>query len=551
MTNSLKKRLVAFGAVSVAAVGVAFTNSNYFEMAKNIEIYANVYKELNTHYVDDIDPAKLMRIGIDAMTNSLDPFTNYISEADIEGYRIQSTGKYGGVGFRTDVHEGGQIVIIETYTGSPAEKVGLKPGDVIVKVDGKAVKGKNDEELNDILKGSPGTKVSLTLQKAGNTAKTETVEVTREEIKIPSVPYFGMLNDNIGYITLTTFTEDASENVIKALRELKTKNQLKGVVFDLRDNGGGLLTEAVNVVNAFCPKDIDVVDMRSKVKEWDKNFKTQNTAVDADIPLTILVNSHSASASEIVSGALQDLDRGVVIGQKSYGKGLVQNTKDVGYGARVKLTTAKYYIPSGRCIQSVVYKNGEPVEIADSLKNAFKTKNGRTVYDGGGIIPDVKIKTPENSAVVKALQAKHKFFDFATQYCVKNEKPSAASAKEFRLKDADFDAFLQYLQQQKFEYETETEVLLKKIDEKAKGENMLAALQSDFTALRTKIATEKKNDLMRNKAAIMGLLEKEIVGRYFAQKGKIEHGLAIDEEVKEAIKLLQDAPKMKQILGKK
>jgi carboxyl-terminal processing protease len=551
MTKSIKKRIIALSAIGVAAVGMAYTNSNYFEMAKNIEIYANVYKELNTHYVDDIDPAKLMRIGIDAMTNSLDPFTNYISEADIEGYRIQSTGKYGGVGFRTDVHEGGQIVIVETYTGSPAEKVGLKPGDVIVKVDGKAVKGKNDEELNDILKGSPGTKVSLTLHRAGDSTKTETIEVTREEIKIPSVPYSGMLNDNIGYITLTTFTEDASENVIKALRELKTKNQLKGLVFDLRDNGGGLLTEAVNVVNAFEPKDVSVVDMRSKVKEWDKNFKTLNAAVDADIPLTILVNSHSASASEIVSGALQDLDRGVVIGQKSYGKGLVQNTKEVGYGSRIKLTTAKYYIPSGRCIQSVVYKNGEPVEIADSLKNAFKTKNGRTVYDGGGIIPDVKVKSADNSAVVKALQSKHKFFDFATQYCLKNEKPSAATAKEFRIKDADFEAFLQFLQKQNFQYETETEVLLKKIDEKAKAENMLTALQGDFTALRAKIATEKKNDLMKNKAAIMGLLEKEIVGRYFGQKGKIEHGLAIDEEVKQAISLLQDAPKMKQILGGK
>jgi carboxyl-terminal processing protease len=551
MTKSIKKRIIALSAIGVAAVGMAYTNSNYFEMAKNIEIYANVYKELNTHYVDDIDPAKLMRIGIDAMTNSLDPFTNYISEADIEGYRIQSTGKYGGVGFRTDVHEGGQIVIVETYTGSPAEKVGLKPGDVIVKVDGKAVKGKNDEELNDILKGSPGTKVSLTLHRAGDSAKTETIEVTREEIKIPSVPYSGMLNDNIGYITLTTFTEDASENVIKALRELKTKNQLKGLVFDLRDNGGGLLTEAVNVVNAFEPKDVSVVDMRSKVKEWDKNFKTLNAAVDADIPLTVLVNSHSASASEIVSGALQDLDRGVVIGQKSYGKGLVQNTKEVGYGSRIKLTTAKYYIPSGRCIQSVVYKNGEPVEIADSLKNAFKTKNGRTVYDGGGIIPDVKVKSADNSAVVKALQSKHKFFDFATQYCLKNEKPSAATAKEFRIKDADFDAFLQFLQKQNFQYETETEVLLKKIDEKAKAENMLTALQGDFAALRAKIASEKKNDLMKNKAAIMGLLEKEIVGRYFGQKGKIEHGLAIDEEVKQAISLLQDAPKMKQILGGK
>jgi carboxyl-terminal processing protease len=551
MTKSIKKRIIALSAIGVAAVGMAYTNSNYFEMAKNIEIYANVYKELNTHYVDDIDPAKLMRIGIDAMTNSLDPFTNYISEADIEGYRIQSTGKYGGVGFRTDVHEGGQIVIVETYTGSPAEKVGLKPGDVIVKVDGKAVKGKNDEELNDILKGSPGTKVSLTLHRAGDSAKSETIEVTREEIKIPSVPYSGMLNDNIGYITLTTFTEDASENVIKALRELKTKNQLKGLVFDLRDNGGGLLTEAVNVVNAFEPKDVSVVDMRSKVKEWDKNFKTLNAAVDADIPLTVLVNSHSASASEIVSGALQDLDRGVVIGQKSYGKGLVQNTKDVGYGSRIKLTTAKYYIPSGRCIQSVVYKNGEPVEIADSLKNAFKTKNGRTVYDGGGIIPDVKVKSADNSAVVKALQSKHKFFDFATQYCLKNEKPSAATAKEFRIKDADFDAFLQFLQKQNFQYETETEILLKKIDEKAKAENMLTALQGDFTALRAKIASEKKNDLMKNKAAIMGLLEKEIVGRYFGQKGKIEHGLAIDEEVKQAISLLQDAPKMKQILGGK
>ncbi len=549
MTKKIKITLSVAAVALVGLLGFAGTTTNYFEIAKNIEIYANVYKELNTYYVDDIDPAKMMKIGIDAMTEACDPFTNYISEADIETYRISSTGKYGGVGFRTENHNGGEVVIIETYDKSPAEKANLKTGDVLVKVDGKPVKGKNDEQLSDILQGSPGSKVSMTIRRAGTT-KEETLDITRDEVKIPNVPYSGMLNENIGYVTLTTFTEDAGENVAKAVRELKSKNALKGLVFDLRFNGGGLLNEAVNVVNVFEPKDVDVVSMRSKVKEWDKNFRTLNAAIDADIPVVVLVNHGSASASEIVSGALQDLDRAVIMGEKSYGKGLVQNTKPVGYGAQLKLTTAKYYIPSGRCIQSVMYKKGEAVEIPDSLKNAFKTKNGRTVYDGGGVLPDVKIVATKDAAFLKALEKQHLVFDFATEYRLKNEKITA-DAKSFRLQDADYQNFVAFLAKKDFKYETETEKLLKELEAKAKTDKLDAVLQTELTALRTKIAAEKRNDLTKYKDDLLRLLQKEIISRYYAQRGKIEHGLATDKEITEAISLLNDAPRYKKILSGK
>ncbi len=549
MTKKTKITLSVASVALVGMLGIAGTTTNYFEIAKNIEIYANVYKELNTFYVDDIDPAKMMKIGIDAMTEACDPFTNYISEADIETYRISSTGKYGGVGFRTENHSGGEVVIIETYDKSPAEKANLKTGDVLVKVDGKPVKGKNDEQLSDILQGSPGSKVSMTIRRAGTT-KEETLEIVRDEVKIPNVPYSGMLNENIGYVTLTTFTEDAGENVAKAVRELKAKNALKGLVFDLRFNGGGLLNEAVNVVNVFEPKDVDVVSMRSKVKEWDKNFRTLNSAIDADIPVVVLVNHGSASASEIVSGALQDLDRAVIMGEKSYGKGLVQNTKPVGYGAQLKLTTAKYYIPSGRCIQSVMYKKGEAVEIPDSLKNPFKTKNGRTVFDGGGIMPDVKIAATKDAAFLKALEKQHLVFDFATDYRLKNEKITA-DAKTFRLTDADYQNFVTFLAKKDFKYETETEKLIKELEAKAKSDKLEGVLQTEITALRTKIAAEKRNDLTKYKDDLMRLLQKEIISRYYAQRGKIEHGLATDKEITEAIALLNDIPRYKKILNGK
>lgn len=548
MTKKSKIGVSILAVGSIALLSLAGTTTNYFEIAKNIEIYANVYKELNTYYVDDIDPAKLMKIGIDAMTESCDPFTNYISEADIETYRISSTGKYGGVGFRTENHNGGEVVIIETYDGSPAEKANLKTGDVLVKVDGKTVKGKDDEQLSDILQGSPGSKVSMTLRRAG-TNKEEVLEITREEVKIPNVPYSGMLNETIGYITLTTFTEDAGENVAKALRDLKAKNNLKGLVFDLRQNGGGLLTEAVNVVNAFEPKDIDVVSMRSKVKEWDKTFKTLNSAIDAELPVVVLVNHGSASASEIVSGSLQDLDRAVVMGEKSYGKGLVQNTKPVGYGAQLKLTTAKYYIPSGRCIQSVLYKKGEAVDIPDSLKSTFKTKNGRTVFDGGGITPDVLVGASKESAFLKAIKKQFLLFDFATDFRLKNEKITA-DAKTFRLSETDYEAFTAFLTKKGFKYETETEHLLNDLEAKAKSEKLDDVLQAEIATLRAKIATEKRSDLIRYKTDLTKLLQKEIVTRYYAQRGKIEHGLATDKEISEAITLLNDLPRYKKILAK-
>ena len=334
------------------------------------------------------------------------------------------------------------------------------------------------------------------------------------------------------------------------MRELKAKNQLKGIVLDLRDNGGGLLTEAVNVVNTFVGKDVLTVSMRSKVKEWDKDFKTQNIAIDADVPVTVLMNHRSASASEIVSGALQDLDRAVVIGEKSYGKGLVQNTKDVGYGSRLKLTTAKYYIPSGRCIQAVYYRKGEAIEIADSLKNSFKTKNLRVVYDGGGIIPDVKVETTKSISVIQALLKKHLIFDYATQYRLAHATITG-TAKDFRLTDTDYQDFISFITKSNINYDTEIETLLKQLEDKAKAAKQDALLQTDLAAMRTKLATEKRSDLTKYKSAIKAIIEKEIVGRYFAQKGKIEQSLQVDEEVREAVKLLNDVPRYKQILKMK
>ncbi|MCB0640654.1 MAG: PDZ domain-containing protein, partial [Phaeodactylibacter sp.] len=361
----------------------------------NIEIFTNLYKEINTYYVDDLDPSKLMRTGVDAMLESLDPYTNYISESEIEGYRYISEGRYNGIGAQMDFIRD-FATVTETYQDAHADKAGLKPGNQIVAVAGKSAEGKTPEELNEILKGSPGTEIELTVRRPG-TDKELTILLQRDEVRVPNVPYHGMVNEDIGYISLTVFTREAGMNVANALRELKQENpQLKGVIFDLRGNGGGLLLEAVNISNSFVPKGELVVTTKGKVQDWDRSFLTQNSPVDQEIPLVVLINNRSASASEIVSGVIQDLDRGVLMGQRSYGKGLVQNTRDIGYNSKVKLTTAKYYIPSGRCIQSVEYQDGEPVHIADDKRAKFRTRNGRVVLDGGGVKPDVIVPAPED-----------------------------------------------------------------------------------------------------------------------------------------------------------
>ncbi|MFT6148325.1 MAG: carboxyl-terminal processing protease [Saprospiraceae bacterium] len=533
----------------VAMATVTDEDNKYFEISKNLEIYANLYKEINTQYVDETDPANLMRIGIDAMLASLDPYTNYISEAEIEGYRIATTGKYGGVGASIQKH-GDKTVISDVVEGLSAAKAGLKVGDIVKEVDGKSAEGKETSEIGEILKGSPGTKVKLMIDRIQSDGALEEMifEIDREKIVIPNVPYSGMVNDEIGYFTLTTFTQQAGANVANALNDLRKNPKLKAIIFDLRGNGGGLLNEAVNVSNVFINNDELVVTTRGKVKEWDRNFKTRNQPVDLDIPLVILTDKGSASASEIVAGVIQDLDRGVILGQKSYGKGLVQNTLDVGYNSRVKVTIAKYYIPSGRCIQAVSYKNGVPIEIPDSEKAKFKTRNGREVLDGGGIYPDVKIAKEAPANVTISLMENNLIFDYATLYTMKNE--TIKSAKQYAITDVDYEDFVKFVQSKNHTYETSSEKMLQDLEKKAKEENYLGAIEADLKAMRTKIEEDKAQDIYKYKAQIKNLLEREIVSRYYYEKGKIELGLQNDEEIKEAIKVLNDEILYKKLLAR-
>ena len=384
-----------------------------FEIGKNIDIFTSVYKELNTYYVDDIDPNKLMRTGIDAMLESLDPYTNYISEAELEGYKFQITGNYGGIGASIRPIDG-KSTVIECFKGFAAEKAGLLPGDIILEIDGKVLDVKNDEAISELLRGSPGTTVKLKVNRPYED-KTFDLAVTREDIDMPNVPYYGFAEPGIGYIILTQFTEDAGLNVGNALKELKKQDpQMKGVILDLRGNPGGLLREAVNVSNIFIDKGLEVCSTLGKVKEWDKTFNALNAPIDSKIPLIILSNSSSASASEIVAGTIQDYDRGVILGEKSYGKGLVQTTRDISFNTKLKLTTAKYYIPSGRCIQALDYTHrnvdGSVGKLPDSLKTAFKTKSGRTVYDGGGIDPDVAVERELYKDITYSLIRKNLIF---------------------------------------------------------------------------------------------------------------------------------------------
>lgn len=539
--------LIAVFGISIAAHEKA-GDGKYFEISKNIEIFTNLYKELNTNYVNELDPSKLMRTGVEAMLTSLDPYTNYISESDIEGYRFITEGKYNGVGASFD-KTGDEVLVTEIFEKSPAQKGGLKAGDRIIAVDGKNAKGKSVEEVGDALKGAGGSSVELTvsrMQTDGN-FKTIRVKLNRDEITEQNVPYSGLVGEHVGYIVLTTFTREAGDNVRKAFLDLRAKDpQLKGVILDLRNNGGGLLNEAVNICNIWLPKDQLVVATKGKVIEWDRSFKTLNPSDDEQMPLTVLVNKGSASASEIVSGTLQDCDRAVIMGQRSYGKGLVQNIYDIGYNSKLKITTAKYYTPSGRCIQAVKYENGKHVDIPDTLRAAFKTKAGRSVLDGGGIKPDVLLSRSDDFGLMHALKEKFVLLDFVTKYSLTHDSASVGAPENFHY--TDFDAFMGFLSTHNFQYESESEKYLKKLREEIVKEKSDETLAPEITALENKIKSEKKNDLMRHKNAILHEIEKLIVARYFFERGTIQTNLRNDDEIKSAVALFNDATRYKSIL---
>ena len=528
----------------VAMAAVPRDHDRLFEISKNIEIFTNLYKEINTYYVDDLNPAKLMRIGIDAMLESLDPYTNYFSESEIEGYRYITEGKYNGVG--ADFAKiNGEMTVIAPYEDSPATKAGLKAGDVIIAIDGKEVAGKRSEDVSRFFQGYPGTEVVLKIKRPGEQTE-RSLTLIRAEVNVENVPYYGMLDDDIGYAALTTFTRNAGRNVANAVKKLKEENpDLKGVVFDLRGNGGGLLEEAVNVSNVFIPKNELVVTTKGKVIDWDRSFKTLNRPVDLDIPLAILIDKGSASASEIVSGVIQDLDRGVLVGQRSYGKGLVQNTKDIGYNSKVKMTIAKYYVPSGRCIQGVEYADGTPVDIPDSLRTPFKTRNGRQVLDGGGVKPDLYLDKGESEKVIKALNSKHLIFNYVTQYCLNKE--SIAEVADFQF--TEFEDFIAYVSEQGLEYGTSTEKALKKLKIASDEEEYSDDLAAEFDDIAEKILEAKKKEIYSFQEEITDYIEKEIASRYYYENGKIQIGLTNDTEVKDAIAILKDPAKYKKLLA--
>lgn len=527
-----KKVKIFIISVVVLISSFSFTDS-YFEIAKNLDIFTTVYRELNNYYVDETDPGKLMKTAIDKMLKSLDPYTNYIPESEIEDFQFMTTGQYGGIGAVITKRKD-YVFISEPYEGFPAQKAGLISGDKILEINGESAKGKNTEDVSKALKGQPNTEVQLLIERP-YLDDPFSVSFKRQKISVKSVPFYSYLNEEIGYIKLRSFTRDCSNDIKKAFLDLKQQGDLKGLILDLRANPGGLLNESVNIVNLFVEKGQEVVSTRGKIKSWDKVYKASKSPIDLEIPIVVLINQSSASASEIVAGAIQDLDRGIVIGQRSFGKGLVQQTKKLSYNSQLKLTVAKYYIPSGRCIQALDYSNrnedGSVGKVPDSLMTAFKTKNGRTVYDGGGINPDIEIDQDDISNLIVSLIQERLFFDYATYY--KHQNPSLDSL--FIMDDTGFNSFVDFLADKSYDYKTETEKAFEVLKNKSEKENYFADIQDKYENLFQEFEINKKNDLIRNKEIIKEILSEEIVSRYFYQEGRIRTSLNFDKEVQEAI----------------
>ncbi len=548
MKNLKRKLFLAVSAV-VMLITVAFTaDADRFEMAKNLDIFASIYRELNLHYVDQTDPGKLMKTGIDAMLESLDPYTNYYPESEIEDFQLMTTGQYGGIG--STIHKSGEFIIIsEPYEGFPAQKSGLRAGDKILEAGGESTKNKSTGDLSKLLKGEPGSKVKLKIERPGTPQAFE-MEITREEIQMKSVPYYGMLKNNIGYIKLNSFTDKCAKEVKEALETLQKEGPLKGLIFDLRDNGGGLLRESIDIVNLFVDKGTLVCETKGRFSNSSESKKTLNTPIAANLPLTVLINEHSASASEIVSGSLQDLDRAVIIGQKSYGKGLVQGTYKLSYNSMLKVTIAKYYTPSGRCIQAIDYAHkddkGKAIKVADSLKAYFKTKNGRPVMDGGGIQPDIEAEEPDANPLVASLLSKDLIFDFVTQYRLKHD--SIAPAKSFQVTDATYNEFMEFIKDKDYSYTSESERVLSDFKKTSEKEEFYKLLQPEYDALQQKLTAQKKKDLSMYKDLISQLIKEEIVSRYYYQTGRIVASLYNDRFIDKAMEVLLAQEKYNAVL---
>jgi carboxyl-terminal processing protease len=525
----------------------SFAQSNGFEVIKNLELMDQIYQHLEMYYVDDAQVGKLSKVAIDAMLKELDPYTVYYHESNIEDYKLMTTGQYGGIGALIR-KIGDHTFIAEPYEGNPAQKAGLMAGDKIISIDGKSMVGLPSDDVSSSLKGPKGTTIVVEVERGKEKKK---ISVTRDEIKLPDVPYSGMINETVGYIKLNSFTQTASADVKTAFTDLKSKG-MKQLVLDLRGNGGGLLIEAVKIVNLFVKKDQTVVTTKGRVAEENRVYKTLENPTDLEIPLTVLIDEGSASASEIVAGSLQDLDRAVIIGNTSYGKGLVQRTYDLKYGSKVKLTIAKYYTPSGRCVQRLEYydkEDGEkPKEIADSLIKVFKTVNGRDVIDGRGIEPDVTVEEKDLSRLTATIYANNLLFNYATTYY--NEHPSIAEAGKFALSDGEYDAFKAFVLKEEFTYSTASEEMLKKMKKTAEDEGFYEDSKAEYDALMAKVVPSKERDLNKFRPEIQTMLENEIVSRYYYQKGRAVDSFRSDDVLKKALEVLNNTSQYNTILKK-
>jgi carboxyl-terminal processing protease len=543
--KKIKSKFIIVALLFMAGVWMATDGNRFVKLAQSMEIFSDAYRAVNEMYVDETDPNLLMRSAIDSMLASIDPYTNYFSEYQMEKTRINFKGFWDGVGFSIIEHNG-KIVVSEVFEESAASSAGVFTGDELIAVEGTKVKGKALEDIEQSLHGKEGTQVSVTLRSRENGTEKD-LSLTRSKIERKNVPFFDMIDENTAYIVLTTFTERAGGNIADALKELQKKHKPKQVILDLRDNGGGLLIEAVNICNLFVKKDQEIVSIRSKIKEWDRPFSTRDNPIDLNIPLIVLINENSASASEIVAGAIQDLDRGILLGRKSFGKGLVQNVYDIGYNSKVKLTTARYYIPSGRCIQALDYRDGKGVLKTDTTSRQLLTKNGRKINDGGGLSPDVFVLSNDNSAVLKSLQNNKVIFDYANLY--QAEHDSIQSAEKFQLTEAEFEDFLKYIKRPEIKFPIEAEKELDSCIAVAKSEGSFNLLKNSFDKLEKQLKNEKAKDLDKNRKLIKEALEEEIVLRYYYEKGKIQLRLKRDKDVQEAIKLFADEKRFKALLS--
>ncbi len=540
-------------AVSVAIiVGLSVwgfkSDQKNFEIAKNLDIFYTLVRELNLFYVDEVKPDKLIKTGIDDMLETLDPYTTFIPESEMDEFKFMTTGEYAGIGAMISKRRN-QIIVAEPYEGFPAQKNGLRAGDVFLEVDGKPVDKMVVSDVSEILKGPAKQPIKVKMQRPGE-KKTFTVDIIREAIQINPVTYYGMIDAQTGYVRLSSFTDGCAEGIREAVVELRDKKGATNLVLDLRSNPGGLLGEAVKVTNLFVNHGQEIVSTKGKVSQWDKTYRATELPVDTVMPLIILVNSGSASASEIVAGALQDLDRAVIMGNRTFGKGLVQTTRDLSYNTKLKVTTAKYYIPSGRCIQALDYSHrnadGSVGNIPDSLITEFKTKNGRIVKDGGGVTPDFRNVQDTLSALAFKLVQDYMIFDFATEFAGKHK--SIASAEQFVLSDDIYGDFNLFLTEKKFSYESHSEQTLKVLIETARNEHYFEGARNEFAALEKSLALNLNEDLDKNSDEIRDLLTDEIVSRYYYQKGAIIAALKTDKDIKSVLSLFKNPTGYSQIL---